>query len=281
MSGDKMKSKLLILLIFSALQVVASERNNYMGIRSKLRTKSWGTVPSGFPESDLRPAPFTFFLGKQTSVSGRALELDISLSYLSSDTYTGDIYMGWLSPRFFGNMFRMGFGGEYFKTMLSDDSIYHETAFDHDLFGFHLKAEYFLSDKTTFYARIVYRYLTETTISKTENITTKTDHDTNTELTLGGQTSFGKFMLMAELSSFEYGDTVVLSREFGLRLESMSVSRYLVGVGFKMGTVDAWVKYSTLSDFDDEVSLFTVAPHFGPDYMLGKSKVDVEFIWNF
>ena len=276
-----MKSTLLILLMFLSFAGLASDRKSYMGIRSELRTKSWGSVPSGFSESDFKPSPFTFFLGKQTSLSGRALELDITASYLTSDTYFGEIYMGWLSPRFLGNKLRLGLGGSYFKTMLSDDSIYHETAFDNDVFGFHLKFDYFFSERTKFFGKIVYSYPTETTISKLENITTKTDHDTNTELTLGVETKVGTVKFLAEYSNFDYGDTIVLSREFGLRLDGMSVSRYLVGVGYKFGTVDAWVKYSTLSDFDDEVSQYTVAPHFGPEYMLGKSKVDVEFIWNF
>ncbi len=276
-----MKYIKLLLLIIIPLVSYSQDSESYLGVKTQARLKSWDKKPSQFEKGDFKPAPFTFYMGSVTSQKQRALDWQASVSYLTSDSYYTHLELGWLSGRFFSEMLRLGVGSEVFLSLFSDESKFHETAFDNDFWGIQFLAEFYLSEQTKIYSRLKYRYMSESVISRTEDITTKTDHSTNTVFELGVKTSFNKLLLMLEYAHFNYSDTVILSKEFALRLSEDSVSRTSAGVGLKFGEVESWLKYSRLSDFEDEVSLYTMAPHFGPDYMLGKDKLELEVVWKF
>lgn len=157
---------------------------------------------------------------------------------------------------------------------------FQKSAFDHySLAGF-VRPKYFYKFLDT-QLEFRYRDISSSEISSTEGITTKIEHqpDRIFRAQLGGTFSIAR--IFAGYSWYFLGTTAIASKEFGFRINEKLVEQSVLGLTLDLKPMELGLYYYQVFKVDDEEAHLYQAPHFHPDYLVGKRSVFLEAKWLF
>lgn len=271
-----MKKILLIILLKTSYIFAASEA--YLGARTNIQTSALERVSSGFQEDDFEPVPISLLFGVKKDKDSESLHLDLSASFLESKAqlYYFNIGQKWL--KILGSRLNTLWALEGMFSNVSEDSVYHESVFDNTLLGLKIGVEYDILNHLIYF-NYNYRRLLTARLSISESLTTKIKFSHDDVFTLCLKSQRDGFNYLTEVGFYSFGERKVASREFYLSIPEETVQVLRVGIGYRFKSIESWITFNSVGDFNDKISQYYQAPHFVPEHFLSKSYVTMDVKW--
>lgn len=237
-------------------------------------------MPIGFESDDLSAPLLDLFVELSSEKPNCSTNFVFNFVYVNPDLkiayFIFDIEKETSNPGLF-----IGGGIEALSTVVSDGSKYDNSIYDHMMGGLKFYLRYLHVKNHHFTFQTIVRTRTDTYIAKVEDQDTKLSHDWDLILKLGAKSYWSNWLTFAEITSFNFSEAKILSKDFSLVLDDSEVVRLGVGGGYLYQKYEIWLKIFRYTQPEDEIAHMYQATSFAPDYLLAKESMQLEVIWNF
>lgn len=234
--------KLILLTIFLlSFSTFAAEGEHKIILGTGHSIKEWSERPDTFQKDDVTPPKFSLgwlgIFGKEKNF----LDIGIKASFKDKDALFTELNGAWRHQPTALPALQFKLGLNLAAPIISDDSIYNDTQFEHTLFGIYIKVFYQIKF-LNFYVGFHGKGFSETTMSRLEGIETKISSGIN-QSQFGVEGEYRKFTFFADYSIFNFSNADIVSKEFVFRIPKQNVNRIGLGLGYLLGENEIRAKY--------------------------------------